>query len=162
MMQRQHGVDRFDTARTTEQVTRHGLGRTHHHAPGMLAESSFDGLGFIDVTQRGGGAVCVEVLNLINIDFGVGQCTQHSAARAVHAGRSHVAGVSTHAETGKLAINPGTTRFGVFVFFEHHHAGALAQHKAVAVFVPGTAGGLRVVVAGGQRAHGSKAAYTQR
>ena len=49
----------------------------------------------------------------------------------------------------------------MFVFFQHHHPGAFAHHKAVAAFVPRARGGGRVVVAGGQRFHGGKTADAQ-
>jgi hypothetical protein len=49
----------------------------------------------------------------------------------------------------------------VFVLFEHHHARTLAQHKTVAVFVPGAGSGFGVVVACGKCTHGGKATHAQ-
>ena len=43
-------------------------------------------------------------------------------------------------------------------FFENHDAGAFANHEAIAVVVPGTAGAGGVVIAGGKRAHGGESA----
>jgi hypothetical protein len=53
-------------------------------------------------------------------------------------------------------------RAGVLALFEHQHAGAFAEHEAVAALVPGTRGRGRVVVAGGQRPRGGEAADAQR
>ena len=127
----------------------------------MRAQCGFDRVGFVDIAQRGGGAVGVQVLHRIRVESGVAQCAEHGAARAVHAGRGHVAGVGTHAKARQFGVNFCATGFGVFVFLEHHDARAFAQDKAVAVFVPGARSGSGVVVAGAQRAHGSKTAYAQ-
>ena len=50
----------------------------------------------------------------------------------------------------------------MLVFFKHHDAGAFAEHKAIAIPVPGTGRRLRVVVAGRQRTHGGKTANAER
>jgi hypothetical protein len=55
-----------------------------------------------------------------------------------------------HAEARQLAVDGRAARLRVLVFLEHHAAGAVAEHEAVAVAVPGTAGARRVVVARGQ------------
>ena len=46
-----------------------------------------------------------------------------------------------------FGVDLGAARLGVLVLLEHQHAGALAQHEAVAVLVPGPRGGLGIVVA---------------
>ena len=104
----------------------------------------------------------IEVLHLIWRHSGVFQGGLHGAARTVHVRRRHVTGVSTAAVADQFGIHARAARFGVFVFFQHHDAGAFAQHKTVAVFVPRAGCGFRVVVAGGQGAHGGKTAQSQR
>jgi hypothetical protein len=84
------------------------------------------------------------------------------ALGAVDVGRGHVEGVGAHAEAGQLGVDLGAARLGVLVLLEHQHAGALAEHEAVAVLVPGAARRSRVVVAGGQRARRGEAADAQR
>ena len=42
-------------------------------------------------------------------------------------------GIARQAIAQHFGINPGPARLGVFVFLQHHHTGALAHHKAVAV-----------------------------
>ena len=80
----------------------------------------------------------IEVLDLIGIDAGIAQRVDHGAAWAVHARRGHVTSIGTHAKTDQFGVNFGAAGFGVFVLFQHHHARAFAQHKAVTVFVPRT------------------------
>ena len=69
--------------------------------------------------------------------------------------------IGAHAETGQFGVDFRTAFFGVFVFFQHQHAGTFAHHETVAVFVPraGSSGG--VVIAGRQRFHGGKTAHTK-
>ena len=127
----------------------------------MVAKSRLDGLGFVDVAQGRGGAVGIEVLHLVGIDLRIRQGTAHGAAWAVHVGCCHMTGVCASSIANQLGINTSTTRFSVFIFFQHHHTCAFAQHKTVAVTVPRTRRSLRVIIAGGKGSHGGKATQTQ-
>ena len=49
----------------------------------------------------------------------------------------HVPCICAHAVTREFCVNFGATFFGVFIFFQHDHASALAQNKTITVFVPG-------------------------
>src|SRR5208283_5628399 len=51
-----------------------------------------------------------------------------------------------------------TAAAGVLQFLQDQNAGALAHDEAIAIFVPGTAGASRIVVARGKRAHGGESA----
>ena len=80
------------------------------------------------------------------------------AAIAVFGGRGDVIGVAGQAIALHLAIDLRAARLGMFQFFQHHDAGALAHHEAVAVLVVGTRRLVgRVVEGGGQRAAGIEA-----
>ena len=105
---------------------------------GVVAESQLDRIGFVDIAQRGGGAVRVEVLHLVGVDTGIAQRGLHRTLGAVHIGCCHVVGISAHAEADQFGVDLGAARLGVLVLLEHHHAGTLAQHETVAVLVPGT------------------------
>ena len=140
----------------------HGLGGTDHHATGLLAQGRLDGVGLIGVAQRRGGAVCVEVVDLVGIDAGVAHGREHGPARAVHVGGGHVAGVRAHAIASQFGVDPRAPGLGMLIFFKHQHASALTEHETVAILVPGTRCGRRVVIAGRQRSHGGKAAHAQR
>jgi hypothetical protein len=65
-------------------------------------------------------------------------------------------GIGTHAETGQFAVDPRPPRPGMLVLLEHDDARAFAEHEAVAIPVPRTAGRLRVVVARRQGARGAQ------
>ena len=82
------------------------------------------------------------------------------AAIAVRRGRGDVIGVAGQAVADDLGIDLRAARLGVLIFLEHHDAGALAHHEAVAVLVVGPRGlGRRFVEAGRQRARGAEAGH---
>ena len=161
MVQSQHGEHTFNAARPPQQVAGHGLGGTDQHFVRVIAQGRLDGLGFVDVPQRRGGAVGVQIIDLIGIDTRIAHGVDHGAARAVHAGCCHMACVRAHAVAGQFGVNFGTTGLGVFVLFQHQHTRTFAQYKTIAVLVPGTRCGRGVVIAGGQSAHGRKAPHAQ-
>src|SRR5438552_409936 len=74
--------------------------------------------------------------------------------------RSDVVRIGAHPVSGELAIDPRAARLRMLVLLQHDHPGALAQHEAVAVDVPRTTGGGRVVVARGERLDHAEAADT--
>ncbi|MNS72848.1 hypothetical protein D3C72_1062680 [compost metagenome] len=161
-MDRQHGEDRLETASAAQKVTGHRLCRIDHHLVGVLAKGQLHSVGLVLVAQRRGRAVRVQILHFVGIDAGVFQRSHHAAARAVGVRGGHVERVATHAEANQLRIDLGAACLGRLILLEHHHAGTLAQHEAVAVLVPRTRGCGRIVVAGGQRAGCGKAANAQR
>src|SRR5687768_4513284 len=61
VMQGQHCKDRLDASSAPEQVTGHGLGGTNDQLLGMFAKCCLDGIGLVEVTQRRGSAVGIEV-----------------------------------------------------------------------------------------------------
>ena len=71
MVQREDREDTLDAPCPAQQMARHGLGRTHDHIVGMVAKGGLDGIGFVEVTQRGGRAMRVEIVHLIGIDPGI-------------------------------------------------------------------------------------------
>ena len=73
-------------------------------------------------------------------------------------GLGHVIGVGGHAVADDFGEDGRAAAAGMFEFFENHDAGAFAHDEAVAVLVPGTAGAIGVVIAGGKRAHGGESA----
>ena len=65
LMHRQHCKHAFDPASASQLMSGHGLGGTDDHLVRMGTESRFDGVGFIDVAQGRGCAVCVQVIHLV-------------------------------------------------------------------------------------------------
>ena len=151
----EHG---FHRASRAEQVADHRLRRTHRHL-GVVAEYRLDGKRFGNVALGCGSAVGVDVLHVVRVEPGVAQGVLHGAHRAVTVvGRTcDVVGVAAHAEPGHLAVDVGAARLGMLVLLEHQHRGAVAEHEAIPVSIPRAAGAFRVVVARGERAHGSEA-----
>ena len=86
----------------------------------------------------------------------------HAAQRAVAilGRRRDVISVAGETVADHLGVDLRTTALGVLERLEHHDAGALAHHKAVAILVVGARGALRrVVEAGRQRAAGNEARH---
>src|SRR5690606_27898864 len=83
----------------------------------------------------------------------------HAARRtvAVFARCGHVEGIGAGAEAGELAVDARAALLRGLVFLQHQDAGAVAEHEAVAVLVPGPRGAGRIVVAGRHRAHRAEA-----
>src|SRR5690606_29086302 len=160
----EHREQRLDAAGGTEQVAGHGLGGGHRELAGVVAEGALDGNGLALVAHLRGSAVGVDVIDVLGIDAGVGQRRDHALARAlaVFRRRGDVIGIAALAHADQLAVDLRAARLGVFVFLQHQHAGAVGQHEAVAVLVPGTRSALGIVVAGGQRARRAEAADAQR
>ncbi len=106
----------------------------------------------------------VDVVHLGLVEFGVGQRDRHALTGplAVRRRGSHVVSVAVHAEADELRIDVRAASPRMLVFLEHHDAGAVAQHEAVAVAVPRPAGAFRIVVARGQCAGRRKAADARR
>src|SRR5439155_10989974 len=100
--------------------------------------------------------------HLIGVDAGIAQRGLHRALWTVDVWRRHVERVGAHAEADQLSVDFGAALLRMLVLFEHHRAAALAEDEAVAVLVPRTRCGARVVVAGGQRARCGEAADPER
>ena len=143
-------------------MARHGFGGADNGLVGMCTQGRLDRVGFVDVAQRSGRAMRIQVIHLVGIDACIAQGAEHGTAGAIHVGGRHVARIRTHAKATEFGVNLGATGLGVFVLFQHHHAGTFAQHKTIAVLVPGAGGGLGVIVAGGQGTHGGKTTNAQR
>ncbi len=68
-MYRQHAVQRFHTAGRAEQVSGHGFGGVNNDFARMIAQSAFDGFGFVGIAQRSRCTVCVDVINVFSRVF---------------------------------------------------------------------------------------------
>src|SRR3546814_14167445 len=55
--------------------------------------------------------------------------------------------IAGHAEADQLGVDFCTALFGMLEIFEQQHARAIAEHEAVTVLVPRTAGAFRIIVA---------------
>ena len=70
--------------------------------------------------------------------------------------------ITAHAVTGQLTINSRATSFGVLILFQYQHTRTVAEHKAIAINIPGSAGRFRVIVASRKRPCRTKARKPQR
>ena len=160
-MHGQHREHRLDTPGATEQMACHRFGGIDHNPAGVIAQRQLNGVGLIDITERRGRAVGIDVVDLVGVDAGIDQRGGHGTARSVDVGRRHVVGIGAHTKTGELGVNLGATRLGMLILLEHQHTGTFTKHKAVTVLVPGPGGGLRVIVAGRQGAQRRETAHAQ-
>jgi hypothetical protein len=110
------------------------------------------------VSQTSPTGVGVDVIDFPGVDLGVFHGHGHAAGGPLASGqrRAHVVGVGGQTVAGQLAVDSGAAFFGVLVFLEDDHAGALAHDKAVPAPVERTRSALRFVVARAQGAHGAE------
>ena len=127
----------------------------------MLSEDLLDGLGLGDVTHMCGGAVDVDVVDVLGLHASIVEGVMHHelGAEAHGVGCGDVVCIGAHAFAGELSVDLGTARLGVLQFFEDEAAGAFAHDETVAAGAEGAAGVLGVVVAGGEGLHGGETAY---
>src|SRR5712691_10304319 len=71
-------------------------------------------------------------------------------------------GVCSHAVADNLGINVRAALLRQFEFFKDQDARAFANNESVAIPLKGTAGVLRIVVAGGESPHRSESSNTHR
>jgi hypothetical protein len=127
MVDRQRREQRLDATRSTEEMAGHRLGGIDHQLACVSAESALDGNGFRLVAQGRRSTMCIDVLHILRIQLCVTQGIAHATRRplTVVARCGDVVGVGTHTETRQLAIDARAACLGMFVFFQHHDAGAL-------------------------------------
>src|SRR5690606_37483785 len=123
------------------------------------AEHLRDRLGLLEVAGRRGGAVGVDVLNLIGRELGVRQRQLHRAdgPGPVGGGFGDVVSVAARPEAGDLRQDLRAALLGAAERLQDQRAGPLAADEAIAAAVPGAAGALRFVVAPAEREHGAEA-----
>ena len=131
---------------------------------GGVAERGADRAGLGHVALRGGGGVGVDVPDVAGRQVGLAERELHrpGGAEARGVGLGDVVRVGGDPGAGGLGVHRGPARLGVLGGLEDDAGGALAEHEAVAALVPGPRGGLRVVVALGQRHHLAEGGHRQR
>ncbi len=124
----------------------------------MIAEGALDGRGFQFVAQRSGGAVGVDVADLLRREAGVAEGVAHHAVATFASGRrlGDVVGIGAHAVADNFGDDRRAALPGEFQLFQNQNPRAFADDEAVAILVPGTAGAMGIVVASGERAHGAE------
>ena len=106
---------------------------------GVRAERRVEHQPLGDVALRGRGRVGVDVDDVAGVDLAPRQGPQDrpGAAAAGRVGLGDVVGVGGDAGAEHLGVDPRAAGPGVLLGLEHQHAGALAEHEAVAGGVPG-------------------------
>src|SRR5665213_2308966 len=124
------------------------FGRGHRYFIGVVAEDTLHRIQLDLVAQRRRGAVRVDVVDLVDGNFGALQRVAYRAksAAAVLGRRRDVVGVARHAIADDLGVNLGAALLGVLQFLEHDDAGAFAHDEAVAFLILRSRGALRLVV----------------
>ena len=150
----------FHRARRAEHVAGRALRRADSDFFRVFTKNRFNGLRFGDVALRRGGAVGVDVGNIVEIQPAAAERHFHAARRAFAAGRrrGEVMRVGGVAIANDFAINFRAAFLRVLHFLQHDNSRAFTHDKAVAVLVERARGMLGVVVAGAQGLHRAKAA----
>src|SRR5579875_3780962 len=128
---------RLDGAGGTEAVPGHALGGGDRR-PG-LAEHLVDGAGLGEVVERGGGAVRVDVGDILGRELGVEERLLHAGhgALAVGGGSGDVVGVRGGPGAGHLRVDARPACDRMVPRLEHEGGSALGHHEAVAAHVEG-------------------------
>ncbi|MCY1525454.1 hypothetical protein D9M68_604330 [compost metagenome] len=124
-------------------VAEEALLRADRHA---RAEQAAGGQGLGDVALFGGGAVAVDVADSIGLQVGVFQGQLHGAAHGGVLRLGGVLAIGVTAEADDFGMDFRPARQGVLQLFQHQHAGAFADHQAIATAVVGAWRGVRRVV----------------
>ena len=130
-----------------------GFGRGHRDAAGGIADHALHRAELDLVAERRRGAVRVDIVDVTYRNSGAFDRHAHAAERAVAVRRrcGNMVGIARQPVAGQLGIDPSAARLGMVERFQHHRAGALAHHEAVAVLVVGARGALRIVIEPGRQ-----------
>ena len=150
VVERQHGGDRLERAGAAEQVPGHRLGAGDDARRRRARRASRGSSGPRRCRPAG-----VEVAWALMCTMSAGASSasrerpqdRPGAAAARRVGLGDVVGVGGDAGAEHLGVDPRAAGLGVLLGLEHQHAGALAEHEAVAAGVPRTGDRGRVVVA---------------
>src|SRR5438309_3669509 len=153
--QAEYGGHRLDGAGAAEHVSRHRLGGADWHAVSVLAQGMLQRRRLRLVVERGGGAVSIDVTNLIGGDVGVAERCLNRQCRPGTSLLRHdlVVGIVAGAKTDHFSEYFGSPSASMFLRRETEVAGPFRANKAVAVAVERPARLFRVLVARGQRLH---------
>src|SRR6058998_3337155 len=113
------------------------LCRADRELAGIIAENSFNGLSLGDVALGCGGAVSIDVRDVLRVESSVAKAHLHATGGPLsfRRGRSHVIGIGGVSVADNLAINFCAALFGMFQFLQHEDARAFAHDKTVAFLV---------------------------
>ena len=156
--QRLAAQERFDASRRAEHVSGRPFGGTNCQLPGVVTEDPLNGLGFANIPNRGAGGVSVDVIDLFRTHPGVLEPHLDSPRRAstLGIGRGHVVGIAGVAIAHDLTIDACPALLGMFQLLEHQNRGPLPHHESISVAIEGSAGVLRIFIAGGHGLHSRK------
>src|SRR6516225_7888799 len=160
----EHREYRLDRCRRAKEMAGHRFGRRDRELCSMLAEAALYRDAFGDVSQRSGGAVCVDVVDVRRREPAVLEGVAHAARGpcAVFGRSGDVMRICRHPVAGELAVDPHATRACVLQLLEHEDTRPFAEHESIAIDVPWTARGRRVLVARGERARRAKSSHAER
>ena len=133
VVQREHGDDRLQRARRTEQVAVQGLGRADAQLADRVAPHGAQRFAFDHVADLRRGAVGVAVADLGRRQARRAQRAAQCTRLARGVGFAEVGGITAHAPAGQLGIGPGAAASRTLGRFEHHERCAFTEHEAAAV-----------------------------
>ena len=162
--QSQHAYASFEPAGATKQVSRHRFRGTYRQFLDVLTEYALECESLDRIAQRRRGAMRVDVADLPGFDPGITQRRAHHAVSAIAVfGRLRdVIGVAGHSVADDLAQDGSIALLRTFERLQNQNASALANDKAIALGIKGTASALGLLVARRQRLHGCESADAHR
>src|SRR5215207_4154392 len=152
---RERAHDRLDSARGTEHVTHHRLGRGNGELVRVVAEYLLDRLGLRQIAEGSGRAVSIDVVDLLRRQAGSVEGLSHHLddADRLRVRRGHVVGVVRGAVPEDFRVNRRAARLGRVERLEVDDSGALRHDEARAGRVERTRSLRWIPVRGGEATH---------
>ena len=126
----------------------------------MGAHDGFDGLGFTNIALGSGGAVSINIVNLLWVELCVLKSDTHGACGscAFRGGGGQVVGIRSGAIAENFPVNSSTSFLRVFILFQNNNACSFTENKSVPAFVKGARRTGRFIISGREGFHCPKPA----
>ena len=131
-------------------MTRHGLGGRDIQLVCCVTKDLLDSLCLRDITDMGGSAMNIDVVNILRLQSSVLQGVLHHelGTQTLRVRSGDVMGIGTHTSTYHLTIDLRTTSFGMLQLLENQAAGTLTHDETVTAGTERTTCLLGLVITG--------------
>eukprot|EP00967_Tisochrysis_lutea_P148231 scaffold282842_cov33-Tisochrysis_lutea.AAC.2 len=145
----EEGVNGLVDSCSTKSMARERLGRAHVRLVSFRIKDGLNGVKFLQISDRRGGTVGVDVVNLLLATNLVGH--RHSQLHASLATNTrwgdHVVAVGVRGIAYKLSVDLGAASLGMLKLLEHDNTAAARNNESIAGHIKGAGRRLgRVVI----------------
>ena len=139
----------------------HGLGGVHDDVIGMLTEDFLDRLGLILIIEAGGGAVCIDVVDIFRRNTCIRDGILHAASCefTTRTRSCNMVSIAIRTIADDLCINVRASLLCVFKFFKDEDTTAFTEYETVTTDIKGAGCFFRRAFTGRERMHSSKTSH---